>query len=68
MFNGLGRVLPFLHYVDQGEGMMRGTGVRALGSAQHPIALGAALVMLLPLTVYLHQRDGSKIWFAAPAC
>ena len=27
-------------------------------SAQHPIALGAALVMLIPLTVYLHRRDG----------
>jgi hypothetical protein len=67
MFNGFGRVLPFLTYVDQGEGMLRGTGIRALGSAQHPIALGAALVMLLPLTVYLHARDKKKIWLVA-AC
>jgi hypothetical protein len=67
VFNGLGRVMPFLRYVDQGEGMVRGTGVRALGSAQHPIALGAALVMLLPLTVYLHKLTGKKIWFVCAA-
>jgi polysaccharide biosynthesis protein PslJ len=64
LFNGLGRVMPFLHYVDLGEAMERGTGVRAMGSAQHPIALGAALVMLLPLTVYLQHRDKHWIWMA----
>lgn len=67
MFDGLQRVLPFLEYVDDGEAMERGTGVRALGSAQHPIALGAALVMLVPLTVYLHRRDGRVAWLMAGA-
>jgi polysaccharide biosynthesis protein PslJ len=62
LFNWYSRVVPILQYVDIGEVMRRGGGVRALGSAEHPIALGAALVMLLPLTVYLHQRDGSKLW------
>jgi O-antigen ligase len=65
LFNGLGRVIPVLHYVDLGEAMERGTGVRAMGSAQHPIALGAALVMLIPLTVYLHRRDNHWGWLAA---
>ena len=48
--------MPFLHYVDEGVAQTRGSGVRARGSAQHPIALSAALVMLVPLAVYLYQR------------
>ncbi|MGH2824291.1 MAG: O-antigen ligase family protein, partial [Thermoleophilaceae bacterium] len=67
MFNGLNRVLPFMQYVDFGDHVERGTGVRALGSAQHPIALGAALVMLIPLTVYLHRRDGRSWWLLCAA-
>jgi hypothetical protein len=61
-FNGLGRFLPFLHYQDEGQAMIRGTGARARASAQHPIALGAALVMLVPLAIYLHKRSGQKLW------
>jgi hypothetical protein len=63
LFNWYGRVMPFLHYVDLGETVNRGSGIRAMGSAQHPIALGAALVMLIPITVYLRQREGKRIWF-----
>jgi O-antigen ligase len=62
LFNGLGRVLPFLQYQDIGDAMVRGNGARALASAQHPIALGALLVMLLPLTIYLYRRDGKVLW------
>jgi hypothetical protein len=61
-FDSVDRVIPILHHVDLGEHIERGTGVRALGSAQHPIALGAALVMLIPLTVYLHSRDRHIGW------
>lgn len=61
-FNDLGAVLPFLNYQDIGEHMVRGTGARALASAQHPIALGAALVMLLPLSIYLFKRSGRNGW------
>jgi len=61
-FNGLGRFLPFLVYQDIGDAMIRGSGARALASAQHPIALGAALVMLLPLSIYLFKRTGKVIW------
>jgi hypothetical protein len=62
LFNGLGRFLPFLVYNDIGEAMVRGTGARALASAQHPIPLGAALVMMLPLSFYLFKRTGKVLW------
>jgi hypothetical protein len=55
-------VMPFLHYVDEGVAQARGSGVRARGSAQHPIALSAALVMLVPLGFYLYQRHRKLIW------
>jgi O-antigen ligase len=64
-FNWYGHVIPFLHYVDEGAAMQRGSGVRARGSAQHPIALSAALVMLVPLAYYLFRRDGRKLWLVA---
>ena len=56
LFNWYSHVMPFLHYVDEGVAQARGSGVRARGSAQHPIALSAALVMLVPLALYLYQR------------
>jgi O-antigen ligase len=62
LFNGFGRVIPFLIYEDQGDALARGTGFRAMASAQHPIAMGAALVMMLPIAVYLHQRTGKLVW------
>jgi hypothetical protein len=67
LFTGLNRVMPFLHYQDIGDAMLRGNGARALASAQHPIALGALLVMLLPVTVYLYRRDGRAAWLGCSA-
>jgi polysaccharide biosynthesis protein PslJ len=64
LFNGLGRFIPFLVYQDIGEAMIRGTGARALASAQHPIALGAGLVMLMPMAFYLFNRTRKLIWLA----
>lgn len=61
-FNNLQQILPFLHYQDVGQGVFRGTGTRAWASAQHSIALGAALVMLVPLAIYLYKRSGRAIW------
>ena len=53
-FNGLDSVIPFLNYVDFGDPHRAWHRASARSaSAQHPIALGAALVMLIPLTVYL---------------
>lgn len=64
-FNWYGRVVPGLVFNDQGAAIARGSGVRAMGSAQHPIALGAALVMLLPLAIHLFRRDRHPGWMAA---
>jgi hypothetical protein len=61
-FNNLQAIIPILHYQDVGESLQRGTGVRAWASAQHSIALGAALVMQLPLAIYLFKKTGQKIW------
>ena len=66
-FNWYSHALPFLHYVDEGVAVERGTGIRARGSAQHPIALSAALVMLMPLAVYLFQRYRKPLWLVCAA-
>jgi O-antigen ligase len=66
-FNWYGQVAPFLHYVDEGVAQARGNGVRARASAQHPIALSAALVMLVPLAIYLYQRQRRYVWLASGA-
>ena len=46
---------------------IRAARLRARGSAQHPIALGAALVMLIPLAVYLYRRDDRRSGSSAAA-
>jgi O-antigen ligase len=64
LFNGFGRYLPFLQFDQEtfGEAVHRGSGVRALASAEHPIALAAMLVLIIPLAVYLYRRSGRAIW------
>ena len=63
-FNHLSTVAPFLHDEgDVGNYQRLGTAkLRVFGSAQHPIALSAALVMLLPLAMYLARRYGQHRW------
>ena len=65
MFNNLSSVLPFLQLNEAPDTFDRGARLRVSASAQHPIALGAALVMLVPLALYLvparqRQRGGSS--------
>jgi hypothetical protein len=58
------RPLPFI-----AEGVAtdnRGGGVRAFGSAQHPIAMSAVFIMLLPLAAVLVRTRG-KMWLIACA-
>lgn len=57
------RVLPFLEPVQVVEAETRGGRFRAFGSAQHPIALGAALAMLFPLSVYLAVGLRQRRWW-----
>jgi polysaccharide biosynthesis protein PslJ len=45
----------------------RGGATRVYASAQHPIALSAALVMLLPIGIYAGRRFGTRIWWLATA-
>ena len=69
IFDHLG-VVPLLH--ENSNGIVggleaRGGGDRVYASAQHPIALSAALVMLLPLGIYVARRYESRIWWLATA-
>ena len=59
-FNHLDRVIPFLQPGGEGEPeaflKFGSAKLRVFGSAQHPIALSAAFVMLAPLALYLARR------------
>jgi hypothetical protein len=68
VFNHLNRVVPILHqHADDGYLVPRGGRLRALASAQHPIALGAMLVLLLPYVTYLASRGNSRLWYTCGA-
>lgn len=66
-WNPYDRVLgpvPFLQF-NQPTALERSAGItRAFGSAEHPIALGAMLAMLLPLSLYEAKRTGQRRWWA----
>jgi hypothetical protein len=70
-FDHLSTVMPFLHLgqlpfqVHDLTGASRGGRPRAYASAQHPIALGAAVVMLLPIAVYLAKKTAQRRWWVA---
>ena len=65
-FPQLNTVFPFLKpdpsFTTELE---RGSATRAVGPAEHPIALGAALVMLVPLAIYVSRERGRAWYFAA---
>jgi O-antigen ligase/polysaccharide polymerase Wzy-like membrane protein len=65
LFNDLHPILPFLRLTDPPQTELRGARLRVFASAQHPIALGAVLIMMLPLAVYLAKRTGHRRWWAA---
>jgi O-antigen ligase len=50
-----------------GPGIVRGGDTRVFASAQHPIALGALFVMLVPLAIYLATRPGKRAWWVVAA-
>jgi O-antigen ligase len=70
IFDKLHKVFPPLKLVqpvvlnasDEGG---RGGRLRVFASAEHPIALSAALAMLVPLAIYLAKRDGRWQWWLA---
>ena len=54
-------VVPFLQF-QGGDVISRFGRLRVLGSAQHPIALGAVLVVPIPLAVYFARTAGRRWW------
>jgi hypothetical protein len=65
VFDHLSTVLPFLHleaFQVQSAGFVGGR-LRVFASAQHSIALGAALAMLLPLAVYRARTYREWYWW-----
>jgi polysaccharide biosynthesis protein PslJ len=70
VFDHLHQVFPVFELQPTGvpSGLeARGSGFRVYGSAQHPLALGAALVMLVPPALYVAYRTRSRLWWAALA-
>ena len=65
VFDHLSALIPVLHQQESEAAVIDMRGFRAFGSAQHPIALSAALVLLVPLSIYLVQRDGRRRWWLA---
>ena len=60
-YNHIQRVIPIFH-MDSGAGRLaRGAAVRTYASAEHPIALGGVLVLLLPLAIYLFRLKGRRL-------
>jgi hypothetical protein len=63
VFNHLHTFMPFLHF-EGGTSLIRFGRLRVYGSAQHPIALGAALMTPVPIGVYFAQTRGRRWWIA----
>jgi len=69
-FDRLGTIIPPLKFVqpvvlNATDIYGRGGRLRVFASAEHPIALSAALAMLVPLAIYLAKRDGGWRWWVA---
>jgi polysaccharide biosynthesis protein PslJ len=69
VFDNLNEWFPFLEKQERDLDSARGGRLRVFASSQHPIALGVALVMMIPLAVYLAERARtvwrSRAWLAA---
>jgi len=73
VFNHLTTFMPFLRLgqipltTTDLTAVSRGGRPRAYASAQHPIAMGAAFVVLLPFAFYLAMSTGKRRWWLAAA-
>jgi len=65
VFDHLHTILPFLTFEGPVGYLKLGANVRVLGPSQQPIALGAALVVILPFAVYFAKVSGRRWWLAA---
>jgi hypothetical protein len=66
-FNHLSGFIPGLQFRGAfgTDSLLRAGRLRVYGPAEHPIALGAALVMLIPMAVYLAHSSGKRRWWGA---
>jgi hypothetical protein len=66
-FDHLHHFIPVLHLQDLPFQSLevRGGKTRVYASSEHPIALGAAFVMLTPIAVYFAKRNGGARWWVA---
>ena len=62
LFNHIADLIPVLKPSGPPMVAERGGHSRVYASAQHPIALGAALFLLLPLAIYLARTSGKRRW------
>ena len=65
VFDHLETVIPFLTFQGALSYLTIGGSIRAFGSSQQPIALGAALILILPFAIYFARTSGRRWWFAA---
>jgi O-antigen ligase/polysaccharide polymerase Wzy-like membrane protein len=63
VFNHYADVLPFLHFEGELGDTMRGVRLRVYASSEHPIALGALFVVLVPLAFYFGQITRKRRWW-----
>lgn len=61
VFDHLTRWIPLLEYNSAYEDSIRGGVLRVRASAQHPIALGSALMLAVPLALYLATRASTGL-------
>lgn len=66
-FDRLAQAVPWLERTGEAPELSRGGRLRVLGSSQHPIALGAALAMLVPLAVYRAYGARQHRWWTVLA-
>jgi hypothetical protein len=65
VFDHLHPVLPILQFQGKLNYLLLGGNLRVFGPSEHPIALGALLIVIFPLAVYFARRFGRRWWFAA---
>jgi polysaccharide biosynthesis protein PslJ len=65
LFNSLPRIIPILKPGTLNLIVGDDRGYRVYASAQHPIALGALLIVLLPVAVYLIEKTRQRRWWIA---
>ncbi len=63
-FDRIQTVFPLVRFTGE-DSLTRGANFRATGPAEHPIALGAVLVLILPLAFYRAMRFRKPLWWIA---